>query len=264
MIKRELKINFKSLIIWLGIMMFIFGIVFLVYPSIINSENAKDMHKFMELFPPEVLATFNMDLASIDSVFGWFQTEGFVLLALLGGLYSATLGGTILIKEESDKTIEFLVSKPISKNKIVTSKIVVGVINITLFVILNAIFTFIGFKLSDDLHIKKWLLITVGPIIVFYSLFFISMLASTFMNKSRKSMTISLAIVLLGYFLQTISKLSDKIEWLKYISPFELFDSRLAIANTELSISRTFIGIGIIFTSGLLIYYRYNKKELVI
>ena len=39
MFKREMKINFKSYIIWTSVLIGLFLIVFLVYPSIINSEN---------------------------------------------------------------------------------------------------------------------------------------------------------------------------------------------------------------------------------
>ena len=39
MFKREMKINFKSFIIWLSILVGMFFVVFLIYPSIINSSN---------------------------------------------------------------------------------------------------------------------------------------------------------------------------------------------------------------------------------
>ena len=39
MFKRELKINLKNFIIWTSIIIAIFLVVLLVYPSIINSDN---------------------------------------------------------------------------------------------------------------------------------------------------------------------------------------------------------------------------------
>ena len=39
MFKRELKINLKSFIILTSILIGLFLVVFLVYPSIVNSEN---------------------------------------------------------------------------------------------------------------------------------------------------------------------------------------------------------------------------------
>ena len=96
MIKRELKINFKSFIIWLAILIGLFAIVFLVYPAIIENDHLKRMDELMSIFPEEVLKAFNMDLSSLESVFGWLKSEGFVFILLITGCYSGMLGADIL------------------------------------------------------------------------------------------------------------------------------------------------------------------------
>ena len=88
MFKRELKINFKNFIIWTSILIVLFLVVFLVYPSIITSENIKMMDEMMKMFPEEMLKAFNMDITSIDSAFGWLKTEGFIFVLLITGIYS--------------------------------------------------------------------------------------------------------------------------------------------------------------------------------
>ena len=123
MLKREMKVNFKSFLIWLLVLIGIFLMVYLVYPSIINSDNVKMMNEMMEMFPSGMLKAFNMDISVIDSAFGWLKTEGFVFVLLIIGSYSAILGSNILLKEESDKTIEYLNSLPITRNKIITRMI---------------------------------------------------------------------------------------------------------------------------------------------
>ena len=123
MFKREMKINFKSFVIWTSILIGLFLIVFLVYPSIINSENMEMMDEMMKMFPEEMLKAFNMDISSIDTAFGWLKTEGFVFVLLITGIYSGILGSNILLKEESDKTIEYLNSVPVTRKNIVINKI---------------------------------------------------------------------------------------------------------------------------------------------
>ena len=51
MIKRELKVNIKSFIIWLSILIGIFLIVYLIYPYIITDESIKSMDELMEIQP---------------------------------------------------------------------------------------------------------------------------------------------------------------------------------------------------------------------
>ena len=123
MLKRELKINFKSFLIWTSVLLLLFLVVFLVYPSIIESDNIKMMDEYVKMFPEEMLKAFNMDIASMSTAFGWLKTEGFIMVLLITGVYASILGSNIVLKEESDKTIEYLNSVPVTRKKIAISKI---------------------------------------------------------------------------------------------------------------------------------------------
>ena len=74
MLKRELKVNFKSFIIWLLVLISLFLVIFLIYPSIVNGDTMKSLDDLMKIFPKEILAAFNMDISSISSAFGWYKT----------------------------------------------------------------------------------------------------------------------------------------------------------------------------------------------
>lgn len=263
MLLRELKVNIKSLIIWTSILVGMFLIVFLVYPSIINEGNAEMLNKMMTAFPEEMLKAFNMDISAISSVFGWFKTEGYMFLTIIGALYSAILGSTILVKEESDKTIEFLYSKPTTRNKIVTSKILCGVINIFILSLLTYIFNMIGFKLSDDLEITEFTLLSFAPLMLYYSMFFIMLFISTFFRKTKKVMGVGIAIVFISYFFQMVGNLSDKVSFFKKISLFELAPARDIILKSKIDFNIILISLVIIIFTSIGTYIRYNKKDFI-
>ena len=111
---REFKVNLKSFIIWLSVLLIMFLVVVLVYPYIITDDTMKNMDELMKVFPEEVLKAFNMDMESIETAYGWLKTEGFMFILLITGFYSSILGGNILLKEESDKTIEYKIVTPFS------------------------------------------------------------------------------------------------------------------------------------------------------
>ena len=136
MLKREFKVNLKSFIIWLSILIIMFLFVFLIYPYIITDDTMKSMDELMKVFPEDVLKAFNMDMSSISTAYGWLKSEGFMFILLVVGFYSSYLGGSILLKEENDKTIEYLSSLPIKRSRIVTNKIIVGVTYIILMVLI--------------------------------------------------------------------------------------------------------------------------------
>lgn len=263
MFKREMKVNFKGFLIGLLILIGIFTLAFLIYPSIINSDNIKMMDEMMKIFPEEVLIAFNMDISSIDSVFGWLKSEGFVFVLLITGCYSALLGSNILLKEESDKTIEYLNSLPIKRNTIVLNKTLSGVLYILLMIIILGIFNYIGLSLSGEFDKKLYLILSITPVFSSLTIYFICMFLSTFTHKTKKMLGISLGIVLISYVLQILSSLADSTEFLKYFSIFTLADTRNVVVKSAINPFIVIISLGISIIFFILTLIHYNKKELI-
>ena len=263
MLKREMKVNLKSFIIWTSILIGLFLIVFLVYPSIVSSENMKMMDEMMKIFPEEMLKAFNMDISSIDSAFGWLKTEGFVFVLLITGIYSGILGSNILLKEENDKTIEYLNSVPVTRKNIVFNKIICGIFYIILMILVIGIFNFIGLSLSGEFAKKLYLLLSITPLFSSIVIFAVCLFLSTFTHKTKKTIGISLGIVFVSYFLNIISEIGESTEFLKYISIFTLSDIRNVILNV--SINPLLVVLSIVITALFIILtiVHYEKKELV-
>ena len=263
MFKRELKINLKSFIIWTSILIGLFLVVFLVYPSIINSANIKMIDEMMKIFPEEMLKAFNMDISTIDSAFGWLKTEGFVFVLLITGVYSGILGSNILLKEESDKTIEYLNSVPVTRKNIVLNKILCGLFYIILMIVIIGIFNFIGLSLSGEFDRKSYILLSITPLFSSIVIFAICLFLSTFTHKTKKTLGISLGIVFVSYFLNVISEIGESTEFLKYISIFTLADIRNVILNVSINPILVVLAMCITVIFMILTMIRYEKKELV-
>ena len=263
MFKRELKINLKSFIIWTSILIGLFLIVFLIYPSIINSANMEMIDEMMKIFPEEMLKAFNMDISTIDSAFGWLKTEGFVFVLLITGVYSGILGSNILLKEESDKTIEYLNSVPVTRKNIVLNKILCGLFYIILMIVIIGIFNFIGLSLSGEFDRKSYILLSITPLFSSIVIFAICLFLSTFTHKTKKTLGISLGIVFVSYFLNVISEIGESTEFLKYISIFTLADIRNVILNVSINPILVVLAMCITVIFMILTMIRYEKKELV-
>ncbi len=263
MIKREFKINFKSLLIWSCILIGMFLIVFLIYPYIITDDTVKNLDDMMEVFPPELLKTFNMDISSINTAYGWLKTEGFMFVLLIVGFYSSFLGSNILLKEENDKTIEYLESLPIKRNQILTNKIIVGIIYIISLVLIIGLFNYIALLITGDFNQKQYLLLSITPLFIALPLFSINLFISTFLHKMKKTVGISLGLVFIFYLLNVLSDISKNVEFLKYFSIYSLADIRKVILDISINPVNIIISvvITILFISGS--YFRYNKKELL-
>ena len=263
MFKREMKVNFKSFLIWLIILLGIFLLVYLMYPSIINSDNNKMLTEMMEVFPKEMLIAFNMDISTMDSAYGWLKSEGFVMVLLIIGCYAGILGSNILLKEESDKTIEYLNSLPVKRTSVVLSKVSAGLIYIILMVIILGIFNYIGLTISGEFDQKQFLLLSITPIFPSLVIYFGSIFISTYTRKTKKMLGVSLGIVLVSYILQIFSTIAEETEFLKYVSVFTLADIRNVIVDIRINPLMVIITIvlSLIFLISTIIHY--NKKEFI-
>ena len=263
MLKKEYKFNFKSFIIWTIITLSIFLLVYLMYPTIMSSENAKMIDELVKVFPKEVLVAFNMDIASMDSAFGWLKSEGSVFILLIISCYAGILGSNILLKEENDKTIEYLNSLPIKRTTIVLNKVLVGLINIILLTLILGIFNYIGLTISGDFDLKQFILLSITPLFPALVLFFTCLFISTFTHKTKNTLGISLGIVLISYILQTLSTIAEPVEFLKYFSAFTLADIRNVIVDISINPLMLIITIVLSVMFLALTIIHYNKKELV-
>lgn len=263
MLKRELKINLKSFLIWTSILVLLFIVVFLIYPSIIKSDNVQMLDQMMEMFPEEILKAFNMDISSIDTAFGWLKTEGLIFIQLLTGVYASLLGANILLKEESDKTIEYLNTLPITRKNILSKKIVCAGIYIISMIVVIGIFNYICLKLSGDFNQRQYILLSITPLLSSLPLFAINLFISTFSHKTNKTIGISLGVVFISYFLQILSEMNEVTEFFKYFTVYTLGDIRNVIINITINPIMIILSIFITFIFILGTFIRYENKELM-
>ena len=263
MIKREFKINLKSFIIWTSILVGMFLIVFLVYPYIITDDTVKNLDEMMKVFPKELLKSFNMDITSINTAYGWLKSEGFMFILLIVGFYASFLGANIVLKEENDKTIEYLGSLPIKRNKIMTNKILVAITYIVGLIVIIGVFNYIALLISGDFNQKQYILLSLTPLFIALPLFSINLFISTFLNKTKKTIGISLGLVFIFYLLNVLSELSKSVEFLKYFSIYTLADIRNVILDVTINPINIIISLGMTILFIFLSYLRYNKKELI-
>ncbi len=262
MIKKELLNNIKSFVICFSVLVLVFLFVYIIYPIVITEDTIKSMDDMMKMMPEEFLKAFNMDTTSISTPYGWVKSEGFVFVLLGVGIYASILGSNIVLKEEIDGTIEYLGYLPITRNKIMTNKIIVSLIYISGMIIGFMLFNLIALIISQDINIKEFMLLFFSPFLVAIPLFFINLFLSAIAKKNKKIIGLSLGLVFIFYFINLVSEISDKVEFLKYFSLYSLCDIRNIITNTKLSIwcilISVIISIGFCFIS----FIMYNKKEL--
>ncbi len=122
---RELKANFKSLLIWGGIVILFVSVGFSKFSAF---EGNPEMLAMLEGMPPALLAAFNLKAFNLTTVTG-FQGMMFTYFSLLLSIAAVMWGTDIITKEERDKTVEFALTLPVARSRVVTAKTLAAMVN---------------------------------------------------------------------------------------------------------------------------------------
>jgi ABC-2 type transport system permease protein len=186
----------------------------------------------------------------------------FVYVVLCGAIQAMNLGISIVSKEVREKTADFLLTKPVSRERILTSKLLAALASLVITNIIYLIITVpITLTVKSEFSMKIFLMITAT--LFFVQLMFISLgvIVSVIAGKIKSVISISLSTVF-GFFIISMlgSVFGDKA--VRYISPFKYFDLAYIVKNSAYETS--FIIVGIIFVIAAIAasYLVYVKKDI--
>lgn len=259
LIRHELRQGRTSFLIWTAAIAFLLVICVFLFPEMKGEmEGISDVFASMGSFT----AAFGMDQLNFGTLIGYYSIECGNVLGLGGAFFASLTAVSALAKEEKEHTAEFLMTHPVKRCKIVTDKLIAILIQL---ILMNAIIyglsigamTLVGeeipWKEVNLLHLAYFLL-QIELACVCYGI-------SAFLR--RGSIGIGLGIAIIMYFLNLIANITEKVEFLKYITPFGYTEGADIVADGKLNL--TYVGIGMIFAAvGVGIsYWKYNKKDIL-
>jgi len=263
-LKKEIKLNLRALLIWTAALLLLNLYIIVIYGSF--ADQMDEFTELIETMPPALLKAFNMDRLALTDIIQYYGTEGYILLTLFGSMFAVMLGTTLLAKEENEKTIEFLLSKPITRNQVITAKIATYLIYIVLLNLVVAAATVVAVEQvrTEEIDYGILGLLLVGPLLIQLTFANLGFLASVFVRGRRPVYATGIGVVLGMYFLSVISNLTESAEFLRYITPFQWADSADMIINGR--IDGLYIALFVLVNVGAVIsaYMAYNRKNIAI
>src|SRR5674476_390278 len=108
---KEMKRNSFSLMIWMIVITLLISVTMSFYRTFM--ENQSQIVGMLNIIPKGALqfkgiSNFN----DLLSVLGFYAANNVIYMMLLGSIFAIGLSSNILLKEEYNKTAEYLLSKP--------------------------------------------------------------------------------------------------------------------------------------------------------
>lgn len=260
---RELKSHQKGVVIW-SIAIAIFMFMSMAKYSVLAGDAAASQ-QIMKALPTTLQAVFGMtglDLTTIEGYYGIC----FIFIAVMLATHAGMLGAEIVAKEETGKTSEFLYVRPIGRRRVLTIKLLAGIM--LLFVVGAATYpsTYASIASVNHGNAPVAILITFTQALALIQLVFFALgiFSGAALGMPKKAAAITATLVFASYIAYVLWGLSADLSWMKVVSPFAYFAAKDIIAARALdTVWIIACGSIAIITIGLS-YARYLRRDITI
>ena len=259
----EMKAHRKSLIIWAFSILFMVGAGMGKYVGL--SSGGQSMTDLLAQMPKSMQAVMGIGTFDLSKASGFYGMI-FFYLVLMATVHAVMLGADIISKEERDKTVEFLLVKPISRNKVITSKLLAGLANIIIFNIITLVSSIIIVgKLGKGEAVGGDIVILMLGMFILQIMFLVIGTAIAAVVKNPKTATaIGTAVLLISFIMSVAIDINSKIEGLKYITLFKYYEAKNLMSEVGFQLSYVILSVIIIFAMIKITYVFYKKRDMSI
>lgn len=259
----EMKRNALSLVLWMLVVTFLISLTMSFYQTFL--ENQSQVMGMMSLIPKGALQLKGFtDLNDLFSILGFYAANNVVYMLLLGSIFGAVLGSNILLKEEYNKTAEYLLTRPLNRSEIFISKLFVVLLYVLL---LNIAATIVGFTSLEYFKegaysIRAFLILSLYTLLLNSLFATIGLFLSTLVKRARPITVFSIGLVLLLYFINSLSVITKGAAKIGYLSPFKYASMDAADPAYTLNPWNLLYFVGISLLLGVISYRIYIRKNI--
>jgi ABC-2 type transport system permease protein len=258
----ELKANLKSLLIWIAI---VAVLIFMAVTKYTAFAGNPETLKILDSLSPAFLDAFSMRAFNLTTLIGFYGVM-FIYFGLMGAIAAAMWGSDIISKEERDKTVEFSLVLPVSRSRVVTAKALAALVNCIAFVLITWVVSLLAVRsFSPDQVFYSYLALEMRALFMIELIFLaLGLLLGCAMKQYKHSASTAVAIILVTYFMSIALGMQEKLDFLKWFTPFKYFDSADLFRNGRMDSTYLLISAVIIVFCVVVAYLAYNKRDLYI
>lgn len=256
--RHEMKMNWKSLLIWtLCVGGMCFGCI-LLYTSLEDSVSGMaDAYSNMGAMS----VALGMDKMSLATLTGFYATEVAMMHGLGGAMFAAILGCGLLSREEAGHTSEFLNVLPIGRGSIVWQKYAALVSNILILNLVCLGMYLFGFWLMGEaVSEKEMALFHLTQVLMQLEIGTVCFLISAFGKRNRVGAGLGIAILL--FAMDMMCRIIPAIENLKYVTPFYYANAADIFTSGEADGVMLGTAAVVIAAAFAAAFVKYGKKDL--
>ena len=248
--RHELRQGWRSLILWTAAIAGFMALISLLFPQVKDQmASINGLISTRGAFSD----AFGLGKLNMGTFIGFYTVECQSVLGLGGALYAAILASNSLAKEEQAGTAEFLLTHPLSRASVVTSKALALASQL---LILNAV-TLAVVLLSLTLMGEP---APVGQLLLLHFAYLI--LHLEFIALCLSLSALSIGLVLGFYLANLVANIAPGLGVLKWLTPFAYVDGAEIIPNNSLNLGYVGVGLALSACSLTVAYWWFGRKDV--
>lgn len=262
LIFKTINRNRRTILIYLIISLLFLLMYTSLFPSI-----QKDADKMAELFnsyPEAMRKAFNIN----DNLFSVFENylgaEHYSLLwPIMVILLAVTNGAGAIAGEIEKRTIELLLSLPLSRTKVFFAKYISGFILITTFVVLSVLSIVpVGILFGVDINIGANIAVMIIGLLFSIAIYSITFMFSSIFSSRGMVASLAGGIMIIMYALNIFASLQESVKSVRYLSFFYYYDYSKALSDSQIGLSSTIVFLSTIAITTAIGWYVFRKRDL--
>lgn len=232
---KESLLDKKLMLILLG---GIIGLLSYYIIYMIEDMDLSAIEDILEVWPEGMLEFFG-DVNILTNPYGFWSLELLSFIWLYGGIYIVYMASGILSQEVEEKTIDLALSKPVTRDQFLGSKIAFLYLFIMASMGIFFLITMSGMAFSsvfqeEGLYFDRLWLTYILVVLYLGALAMFAMFFSTIFLNSRKSMALGVILLFLMFFLgEFYIYMDEAVQDIKYISVFYYFNPSDYLTNAD-------------------------------
>jgi len=259
---REFQANFRSLLIWGGIVILFVVVGFSKFSAFAGDT---EMLALLDAMPPAMLSALNMNAFNLTTVTGFYGIM-ITYFSLLLTVSAVMWGSDIIVKEERDKTVEFALTLPIRRSQLITGKAAAAVVNCIGLTLITWATVLVGATTyQPDSQFYGFVSRSMVALFAIQLIFLaVGILLGCAMKRYKQANSAAASLLLAAFFLSIVIGMNDKLAFLKYLTPFKYFSPATLLHEARIETVPLVVAIVITIVCMVGAYVAYSKRDLYI
>lgn len=257
----EFRTRLKSVAIWSLALTFLLLFYFSLFP--VFADQAALMNDMLAKFPPEMRAAFGLDSMDLSTVLGFYAFI-FLFVQLCLAIQASNYGFGLVSIEEQELTADFLLSKPVSRTQVMTSKLLAALTSLSLTNLVAWVSSFAAIALfrGQRAYEPRTLLLLLLSIVIF-QLFFLSvgLVISLLVKRVRSVVPYALGLGFGAYVLSAFSGVFGDIA-LELITPFKHLDAAFIVQHGAYDTPLVLLNVAVSLVALAASYALYTRRDV--